>query len=60
MRIVTGVMLVVVWCGFALAQELPTEWIDPDTGHRVIRLSKEPGSTSLYFIKTVTRPMARS
>jgi oligogalacturonide lyase len=31
------------------AQEPPTEWIDPDTGHRVIRLSREPGSASLYF-----------
>ncbi|HKW29416.1 MAG TPA: oligogalacturonate lyase family protein [Verrucomicrobiae bacterium] len=28
---------------------LPTEWIDPDTGHRVIQLSREPGSQSLYF-----------
>ena len=27
----------------------PTEWIDPDTGHRVVRLSTEPGSESLYF-----------
>jgi oligogalacturonide lyase len=33
-----------------LAQvELPTEWIDPDTGHRVIRLSREAGTASLYF-----------
>src|SRR5260370_30440179 len=31
------------------AAEPPTEWIDPDTGHRVVRLSKEPGSASLYF-----------
>jgi oligogalacturonide lyase len=29
--------------------EPPTEWIDPDTGHRVVRLSREPGSASLYF-----------
>jgi oligogalacturonide lyase len=28
---------------------LPTEWIDPATGHRVIQLSTEPGSESLYF-----------
>src|SRR5437764_8238192 len=28
---------------------LPTEWVDPDTGHRVIRLSREPGTASLYF-----------
>src|SRR5581483_7891942 len=35
----------------ALAQPSapPREWIDPDTGHRVIRLSDEPGSASLYF-----------
>src|SRR5437667_9058440 len=35
----------------AVAQQSapPREWIDPDTGHRVIRLSDEPGSASLYF-----------
>jgi len=27
----------------------PTEWIDPDTGHRVVQLSREPNSESLYF-----------
>ncbi len=27
----------------------PTSWIDPDTGHRVVRLTREPGSASLYF-----------
>ena len=27
----------------------PTEWIDADTGHRVVQLSTEPGSESLYF-----------
>ena len=27
----------------------PKSWIDPDTGHRVIRLTDEPGSGSLYF-----------
>lgn len=29
--------------------EPPTEWIEPATGHRVIRLSREPGTASLYF-----------
>jgi len=33
----------------APAQEPPTSWIDPDTGHRVIRLTREPGSDSFYF-----------
>jgi oligogalacturonide lyase len=27
----------------------PTSWVDPDTGHRVIRLTSEPGSDSFYF-----------
>jgi oligogalacturonide lyase len=27
----------------------PAQWIDPDTGHRVIRLSLEPGSECFYF-----------
>src|SRR5258708_30714569 len=31
------------------AQEPPVDWVDADTGHRVIRLSHQPGSSSLYF-----------
>jgi oligogalacturonide lyase len=43
--------LLLMACGFRAfaAAELPTEWIDPDTGHRVIRLSREDGTQSLYF-----------
>ncbi|MBI5084870.1 MAG: oligogalacturonate lyase [Acidobacteria bacterium] len=33
----------------AFAAEVPPEWVDPDTGHRVVRLSREAGSASLYF-----------
>jgi oligogalacturonide lyase len=29
--------------------DISTDWIDPDTGHRVIRLSREAGSQSSYF-----------
>jgi oligogalacturonide lyase len=36
--------------GLVAAADLPPKsWIDPDTGHRVIRLTDEPGSASLYF-----------
>jgi oligogalacturonide lyase len=31
------------------SQATPKSWIDPDTGHRVVRLTDEPGSASLYF-----------
>src|SRR2546425_9981450 len=38
------------------AKDIPREWIDPDTGHRVIRLSDEPGSASLYFHQNAYTP----
>jgi oligogalacturonide lyase len=31
------------------AGDLPREWIDPDTGHRVVQLSTGHGEESLYF-----------
>lgn len=30
-------------------QQSQTEWIDKDTGHRIVQLSQEPDSHSLYF-----------
>ena len=35
--------------GRAAAEEPPKTWIDPDTGHRVLRITNEPGSDSFYF-----------
>src|SRR5690242_588576 len=29
--------------------QVPRDWIDPHTGHRIVRLSNEPGSLNLYF-----------
>jgi oligogalacturonide lyase len=37
-------------------KELPRQWIDPDTGHRVIRISDEAGSQSLYFHQNAYTP----
>ncbi len=31
------------------AADIPTDWIDPDTGHRVVRLSRDDNTQSLYF-----------
>ncbi len=51
MRLLTSLLLIVTWIGFQAraADDPPKEWIDPDTGHRVVRLSDEPGSESFYF-----------
>ena len=35
--------------GGTAPQGPPKSWIDPDTGHRVIRLTDAPGSATLYF-----------
>jgi oligogalacturonide lyase len=43
------VLLLFLTCAILFAQDPPKEWVDPDTGHRVIRLTDEPGSASLYF-----------
>jgi oligogalacturonide lyase len=49
MKICKAFFLINLFLSMAPAQEPPREWVDPDTGHRVIRLSDEPGSASLYF-----------
>jgi oligogalacturonide lyase len=38
------------------AAEPPADWVDPDTGHRVIRISTEPGSANLYFHQNTYTP----
>ena len=41
---------------WAQQAEPPREWIDPDTGHRVVRLSNDAGSASLYFHQNAYSP----
>src|SRR5262245_23775853 len=61
MRVLTSTLM---WLILALpnagllvrSQDPPAEWIDPATGHRVIRLSREPGSASLYFHQNAYSP----
>jgi len=32
------------------------EWVDPNTGHRVVRISTEPGTVNLYFTQSAFTP----
>jgi oligogalacturonide lyase len=48
-RVSFSLLLIILTARFLRAQEPPREWVDPDTGHRVVRLSDEPGSSSFYF-----------
>jgi beta-galactosidase len=43
------VRLMPVARGPAVPAAPPREWTDPATGYHIVRLSEEPGSTSLYF-----------
>src|SRR5436853_7713712 len=52
----TWALLIFTFLLKASADELPTEWVDPDTGHRVVRLSREDGSASLYFHQNAYTP----
>ena len=36
-------------CALAESIQPPKTWVDAETGHRVVRLTGEPGSASLYF-----------
>jgi oligogalacturonide lyase len=45
-----------VCCGALAAAEPPRTWVDPDSGHRVVRLTDEPGSASLYFNQNAYTP----
>src|SRR5687767_10553670 len=42
-------VLILALPSLGAAAELRIDWIDPDTGHRLIRLSTEAGSSTLYF-----------
>ncbi len=39
--------------------EPPREWIDQATGHRIVRLSTEPGTRSIYFHQNSITPDGR-
>ena len=51
----TTCLLLLVFAG-ATAADIPLEWVDKDTGHRVIRLSQDDGSESLYFNESAFTP----
>jgi oligogalacturonide lyase len=57
---VVQLLLVLALAGSAQEKELPREWVDPDTGHRVVRLSEEGGSQSLYFHQNAYTPDGRT
>ncbi len=58
MKVLKSLLLIHLTLSAASAQqgEVPREWVDSDTGHRVIRLSDEAGSESLYFHQNAYTP----
>jgi oligogalacturonide lyase len=57
-----AVRLGITWLALAALParaEPPVEWIDPATGHRVVRLSTDPGTRSIYFHQNSITPDGR-
>jgi oligogalacturonide lyase len=52
-------LLSLVFLAASHASEAPKTWIDADTGHRVVRLTTEPDSASLYFNQNGYTPDGR-
>lgn len=46
---VAAALGIIATCGLRGSTLPRSDWVDPDTGHRVIRLSDEAGSQPLYF-----------
>ena len=49
LKIPAVICLAAGWFAPGTQAQTSTEWIDADTGHRVVQLSTVPGSESLYF-----------
>lgn len=47
--VLTSLFLLLSLQIFSQSTDLPRDWVDPDTGHRIVRLSDEGGSQSYYF-----------
>ena len=48
-RVSIATVICVLGFGTRAAEEPPREWIESATRHRVLRLSREPGTSSFYF-----------
>ena len=59
MRLLSAFPLLLLSFSNAFAAGPPSEWVDATTGHRVVRLSSEPGTRSLYFHQNSLTPDGR-
>jgi oligogalacturonide lyase len=59
MTLLPRILVLTLLATAACAAEPPADWIDAATGHRVIRLSTEPGTRSLYFHQNSISPDGR-
>ena len=53
---VLGATLVAPQAARAATRPAPREWIDPKTGHRIVRLTGEEGGGKLYFYRDMFTP----
>ena len=59
MRPESAFTLLLLFVAQAFAADPPSEWVDAGTAHRVVRLSSQPGTRSLYFHQNSLTPDGR-
>ena len=56
MRFVLALIAALAFTVPAAAQAQPAEWKDATTGHRILRISNDPGASLLYFTQRIFTP----
>jgi oligogalacturonide lyase len=56
MRWVAALLAALLAAGPLHAEPKPNEWIDPSTGHRIVRIAYGPGTSLLYFTQEAFTP----
>ncbi|MES2445327.1 MAG: oligogalacturonate lyase family protein [Pseudomonadota bacterium] len=56
MKFAAALLFALVAIATPAAAQAPGEWIDPTTGHRIVRITAEPGASKLYFTQQVFTP----
>lgn len=56
MRIIVALLAVLIAAAPLHTDPGPATWIDPETGHRIVRVSIDPGTSVLYFTQQIFTP----
>src|ERR1044072_1255146 len=56
MRFAAACLFALIGLATPAVAQAQSSWIDPTTGHRIVRITDEPGASMLYFTQTSFTP----